>query len=438
MSGVVWDDILFKLLYLRNGSSEDSDSWPSCCPFNELSNKLTETPIKQLQCVNCDVQNKPLCLTAFYVHEKDIMVFNGEINPSKRAYIKYLTQGKKLSIKDIARQCRVSRATVYRLKKDETIDRDQRKECNRDFGGRPHKLSLREERHILRTLSSLRHEEGNFTSIRLMARAGISPKTREQQNNQAIPSKGRLLFPPSKEKGPSLRKGLKRTRKIRQKYQKTLLKGCVEGQCSFFFLDCVSFWYKRNPADQASAPHGRIWCKKCERLMRGCTSKGGKVGSGGKVVKVIVAISYGKGAIVCHQYDKLDGAHFAKFVRDNFENMFRLTSKNGSRLFVQDNCPVQNSSLARRALRDKKAKQLKLPPRSGDIHCIENFFHAVKVELDKQALELNITRETYEEFSERVIRTIKNMPVDVVDKIIESMDNRISLVLSSKGQRTKY
>ena len=66
------------------------------------------------------------------------------------------------------------------------------------------------------------------------------------------------------------------------------------------------------------------------------------------------------------------------------------------------------------------------------------FFHAAKVELDKQALELNITRETFEEFSERVTRTIKNMPVDVVDKIIESMDNRISLVLFSKGQRTKY
>ena len=106
----------------------------------------------------------------------------------------------------------------------------------------------------------------------------------------------------------------------------------------------------------------------------------------------------------------------------------------GPRLFVQDNCPVQNSALARRTLRDKRAKQLKLPPRSGDIHYIENFFHAGKVDLDKQALELNITRETYEEFGERVTRTIKNMPVDVVDKIIESMDNRISLVLFSKGQ----
>ena len=92
-------------------------------------------------------------------------------------------KGKRLSIKDITRQCRVSRATVYRIKKDEIIDRDQRKQHNRDFGGRPHKLSLREERHILRALSSLRHEEGNFTSIRLMARAGISPK---HVSNRAI------------------------------------------------------------------------------------------------------------------------------------------------------------------------------------------------------------------------------------------------------------
>ena len=52
------------------------------------------------------------------------MVFNGEINPPEKACIEYLTQGKKLSMKDVARQCRVSRATVYRIKIDEIIDRD--------------------------------------------------------------------------------------------------------------------------------------------------------------------------------------------------------------------------------------------------------------------------------------------------------------------------
>ena len=90
--------------------------------------------------------------------------------------------------------------------------------------------------------------------------------------------------------------------------------------------------------------------------MCGCTSKGGKVGSGGKVVKVIMAVSYGKGSIVCYQYDRLDGAHFDKFVQDNFENMFRLANKSGARLFVQHKCPVQNRSLARHTLCDKRTK----------------------------------------------------------------------------------
>ena len=47
-----------------------------------------------------------------------------------------------------------------------------------------------------------------------------------------------------------------------------------------FYLDCVSFWYKRNPADQASAPHDCIWRKKCEDVMRGCTLKEGGGGGG--------------------------------------------------------------------------------------------------------------------------------------------------------------
>ena len=77
---------------------------------------------------------------------------------------------------------------------------------------------------------------------------------------------------------------------------------------------------------------------------------------------------------MCHQYHELDSVYFAEFEQDNFENMFRIANKNGSRLFLQDNCPVQNSESARHALRFKKAKQLKLPPRSGDIHRIKKFF----------------------------------------------------------------
>ena len=75
-----------------------------------------------------------------------------------------------------------------------------------------------------------------------------------------------------------------------------------------------------------------------------------------------------------HKYDKLDGAYFANFVNNNFNRMFRKADKNGSRVWLQDNCPVQNSACVSKVSSLKNAEQLKIPPRSGDIHCIENFF----------------------------------------------------------------
>jgi len=98
----------------------------------------------------------------------------------------------------------------------------------------------------------------------------------------------------------------------------------------------------------------------------------------------MVAISYNKGVIECHKYDNLNSSYFALFVSDKFdEHMFAKADKNGSRLFIQDNAPNQNSALVCRMLRIKRAKQLFIPSRSADINCIENFFHLIKRELRK-------------------------------------------------------
>ena len=62
-----------------------------------------------------------------------------------------------------------------------------------------------------------------------------------------------------------------------------------------FYLDGTGVAYKRNPLDQALAPKGRVWRKRSEGLTPGCTAKGKKTGTGGRVVKLMVAISYDKG-----------------------------------------------------------------------------------------------------------------------------------------------
>ena len=98
-----------------------------------------------------------------------------------------------------------------------------------------------------------------------------------------------------------------------------------------FYLDGVSFWHKTNPVAEAKTPRGKIWRQRNEGLNPLCTAKGSHTCSGGKVVKMFVAISYGKGVIFCEQYEKCDGDYFLNFIRRNFRKLFRASGKTHSR-----------------------------------------------------------------------------------------------------------
>ena len=92
------------------------------------------------------------------------------------------------------------------------------------------------------------------------------------------------------------------------------------GQTVAFYLNGVSFVFKTNPLDQARAPKGRVWRKRSEGPTQGFLTKDSK--SGGKVAKFMVAISHGKGVLVCERYDKMDGNYFASFIDQHFNTMF--------------------------------------------------------------------------------------------------------------------
>ncbi|XP_078364133.1 uncharacterized protein LOC144648463 [Oculina patagonica] len=159
----------------------------------------------------------------------------------------------------------------------------------------------------------------------------------------------------------------------------------------------------------------------------GCTAKGLHCGTGGRIAKFVVAILYGKGVILCEEYDEMNGNYFKGLVEGEFKRMFKDSSKGGSKVFIQDGDPSQNSSLARAAWK-----------RIGDINCIENIFHIVKTIVRNNVLRMNITYKTFEQFCERVAETIKSLDKGLIDKTIESMNHRMDLIIASKGQRTKY
>ena len=103
-----------------------------------------------------------------------------------------------------------------------------------------------------------------------------------------------------------------------------------------------------------------------------------------------------------------------------------------------DNDPSQRSKAAAKALEDIEAELLEIPARSPDVDCIENVFNLVNRFLEEEAIALNIAKECFEEFKQRVLITaFDSIPGAVIDNIILSMNKRIEAILTCKGHKTK-
>lgn len=123
--------------------------------------------------------------------------------------------------------------------------------------------------------------------------------------------------------------------------------------------------------------------------------------------------------MLCEQYHgRINGEKFAAFITEHFPTVFSRCQNKSTRV-LQDGCPVQNSAKARRAFKKLGAEIYQIPARSPDVNVIENMFSMVERALHEDALKQVITRESYEEFSARVAKTIKGISHDYIDRIIE-------------------
>ena len=160
---------------------------------------------------------------------------------------------------------------------------------------------------------------------------------------------------------------------------------------------------------------------------------------GGKVVNFFLAISYGKGVVLCEQYLKqLNGENFSNFVRKYFPAAFKKSANLKSMLFLQDGDPTQNSRKAKKAFDYVGCRMFSILARSPDINPIENMFNNVHKKLKEDAIEHHIELESYEEFCNRVKTTLLNFSRDVIDSTIESLPKQMKLIMKGKGHRTNY
>jgi len=351
-------------------------------------------------------------------------------------HLRYLYQDKGLRGKQLlAVYPKLSKATVYRHATKNINDNiiDKRK-FNR---GRPSKLTLRARRSILRQIPILRRQYGSFTIRRLRVAAGVRQDACDETIRRVLRAAG-YKFLHSRKKGLLRPDDLKKRLKFARKVKKFLSDQFWEEGVSFY-LDAAGFQHKYNPNDEAKSSKTMAWRKMNEGLDPYCTAKGMHVGSGGRVAHFMVAIAHKEGVVLCQQYTgKLNGQKFADFIKQHFLQTFNRCKNPTVRRFLQDGCPVQNSKKARKAMYDIGAMKFSIPPRSPDFNPIENVFNFIKEELRTQAIEQNIVRENFENFSIRVKHTLENCPASYIDKTIESMPKRIMMVLKARGRRIKY
>ena len=326
-----------------------------------------------------------------------------------------------------------SRATIYRhARKSLSADFTDKRKSNK---GRPKKINIQHERRILRAVKRLRETDGTFTSPRIALEAGLTTICSNRTVRRVLHKAG-YSYLQSRKKGLLSREDLQNRINFCKKIKKHKLDEDFWRNNISFYLDGKGFEWKQNPQDQARAPKAREWRKRGEGLDYGCTARGKKEGQTN--LNFMVAIAYDHGVVICEQYyGSITGEKFANIVKKTFPAAFEITNQKSKR-FLMDGCPRQNSKVAREAIDDVNALIFRIPSRSPDLNIIENFFHLVSNDLKKQAITQNITSESKEQYSQRIIETMQNFNKKTINNLIDSMKKRIDMVLTSNGNRIRY
>ena len=357
------------------------------------------------------------------------MVFSKKINGFTRGQILTLYDECHLSVPQIKKKYpSVSRASIYRIigKKEGKWGGEEKKM------GRPVKFTERDEREVMRSMKNLRVKNVNFTAKDVHGESGcnhVSYRTIVRSMN-----KNGYNHLQSRKKGMVTESD----RSIRVRFAKEMLKSHMEEYWTTgvaFYLDGIGLVHKTNPVEQTRTPKARVWRKKSEGLQ--LTTKGSKAGYEGKVAKFIVCISYGKCVVYCEPYSKMDGAFFSSLIENDFPKIFEACEKD-TRIFVQDGDPSQNSKKSKDAMLEINAILQAIPARSPDLNPIENVFHIVKRDLEKDALNKNIKQETFKQFVIRAKDVIEHVHSKTIDNIISSMHRRMGDIINEKGYRLRY
>ena len=130
----------------------------------------------------------------------------------------------------------------------------------------------------------------------------------------------------------------------------------------------------------------------------------------------------------------MTGERFAEFVKNDLEQALKRgkvkdRKARAKKYLVMDNDPCQKSAAAKSAIQKIDANVVEIPPRSPDLNPIENVFHNVRSQLQKQILEQQLVNENFAAFEKRVVATLHSFSLHVIVRTI----TRLKLQFKTKA-----
>ncbi len=301
---------------------------------------------------------------------------------------------------------------------------------------RQHKPSAKHTlEEVRKSLEDLVRNEFAFTSVRLQAASNLTAAMSNLTFRRLLNYLGYKLLN-TRRKGVLTPADLKQRRQWCRKISKRELDVSFWREGIAMYIDGVGFEWKLDPYAHAKTLGSREWRLRKEGLRFGCTAKGKSEGK--KLVKFLVAMSYGAGVVLCEPLVKrMCGMYYAELVASTFPAALTCSGHSSQRV-LQDGDPSQNSALSKKETNRLGLKIFSIPARSPDLNPIENLFNQVRMEIKKQSLQNVIQRESEAEFTSRVKQLLLSYDPERVDRLIDSMPRRIQEVLKVKGQRIKY
>ena len=139
-----------------------------------------------------------------------------------------------------------------------------------------------------------------------------------------------------------------------------------------------------------------------------CSTKDKEKGTGGRMVKFVVAFFHGRGMIECFRYEgNINEELFLQFVRDRFPHVFSKRNNQKGKLFLQDGGTSNNCKMSQESMDKISYRLFMTPSRSPDLNTIENIFHFIGMCLRKDGFMKKIKRETYEQFCNCITNTLQ-------------------------------